>query len=365
MVLLGHGLEVHPGNGIVFHVAPAGHLETAVQQRQVRVGNDQLRVCHQLKAQARAGGTGAVGIIKGEHPGRQLRHGYAAGFAGVVEGVQGVAVVRQIVDQDNAAGVGNGGFDGIGQAAFQPLFHNETVDDHFNMVLFILFQGNLFGQVVEVAVHPDTGKAALAGVFKHLLVLALFAPDHRGKNLKAGALRQFQNFIDDLIDGLFLNFPAALGAVGRAGSGPQQTQIVVNLRDGAHGGAGILGGGLLVDGNGGAQAVDAVHIGLVHLSQEHTGIGRQAFHIPPLALGVDGVKSQGRFAGTGQAREDHQLIPRQRHVHIFQVVFPGAPDGDLISHGGRLLAVLLRCFGIVLYQKSDGLTMMKSKQMFE
>ena len=273
MVLLGHGLEVHPGDGIVFHVAPAGHLETAVQQRQVRVGNDQFRVRHQLEAQAGAGGTGAVGIIKGEHPGRQFRHGHAAGFAGVVEGVQGVAVVRQVVDQDNAAGVGNGGFDGIGQAAFQPLFHNETVDDHFNMVLFILFQRNLFGQIVEVAVHPDTGEAALAGVFKHLLVLALFAPDHRGKNLKAGALRQFQNFIDDLIDGLFFNFPAALGAVGRTGSGPQQTQIVVNLRDGAHGGAGILGGGLLVDGNGGAQAVDAVHIGFVHLSQEHTGIG--------------------------------------------------------------------------------------------
>ena len=364
VVLLGHGLEIHPSNGIVFHIAPAGHLNAAVQQGQVRIGNDQLRVRHQLKAQARAGGAGAVGVVKGEHPGRQLRHRHAAGFTGVVEGIQGVAVVRQVVDQNDAAGVRDGGFDGIGQTAFQPLFHNQTVNDHFNVVLFILFQGNLFGQVVEVAVYPDTGETAFAGVLKHLLVLTLFAPDHRGENLKAGALRQPQNLVHNLVDGLFFDFPAALGAVGRTGSGPQQTQIVVNLRDGAHGGAGVLGGGLLVDGNGGAQAVDAVHIGLVHLSQEHTGVGGQALHISPLALGVDGVKGQRRFAGAGQAREDHQLIPRQRHIHIFQVVFPGAPDGDLISHGVKLLAVLLHCFGIVLYQKSNSLTMTKTKQMF-
>ena len=66
------------------------------------------------------------------------------GFAGVVEGVQRIAVVRQIVDQDDAAGVGHGGLNRVGQTALQAFFHNETVDDHLNVVLFILFQGNLF-----------------------------------------------------------------------------------------------------------------------------------------------------------------------------------------------------------------------------
>jgi hypothetical protein len=39
--------------------------------------------------------------------------------------------------------------------------------------------------------------------------------------------------------------------VGRAHPRPQQTQIVVDLRHRAHGGAGVFGGGLLVDGDGG------------------------------------------------------------------------------------------------------------------
>ena len=85
----------------------------------------------------------------------------------------------------------------------------------------------------------------------------------------------------------------------------------MNLRHRAHGGAGIFGGGLLVDGDGGGKAVDVVHVRLVHLPQKLPGIGGQGFHISPLSLGVDGVKGQRGFSRTGKPGEDHQTVPGQ------------------------------------------------------
>ncbi len=89
---------------------------------------------------------------------------------------------------------------------------------------------------------------------------------------------------------------AALGAVGRADSGPEQAEVVVDLRHRAYGGPGVPAGGFLVDGDGGGEAVDVIHIGLFHLAQEHPGVGGEGLHIPPLALGIDGVEGQRGLA---------------------------------------------------------------------
>ena len=53
----------------------------------------------------------------------------------------------------------------------------------------------------------------------------------------------------------------------------EQAQIVVDLRHRADGGAGVLRGGLLVDGNGGGEALDIVDVGLFLLPKEHTAHG--------------------------------------------------------------------------------------------
>ena len=78
-------------------------------------------------------------------------------------------------------------------------------------------------------------------------MLALAPAHNRGKNLNFAAFRQCQHLIDNLIDRLLTDFPAADGAMGDADSRVEQTQIVVNLRHRADGGAGILGGGFLID----------------------------------------------------------------------------------------------------------------------
>ncbi|MPM44871.1 hypothetical protein SDC9_91553 [bioreactor metagenome] len=199
-------------------------------------------------------------------------------------------------------------------------------------MLFIFIQLELLVQLIEGTVYSDADIAGFAGLFKGLGVLALFTPHHRGHHLDAGALRQRKHLVDDLVDGLLPDFFPALGAVRRTGPGPEKAQIVIDFRHSAHGGPGVFGRGLLVDGNGGTEAVDVVHVGLVHLAQKHPGVGRKALHIPPLTLGIDGVKSQRGLARPAEAGQDHQLVTRNGHVNILQIVGTGALHNNFVLH---------------------------------
>ena len=200
-------------------------------------------------------------------------------------------------------------------------------------MLEVLLQRDVLGEFVHISVHPGADEAGPAGILQHLGVLALAAAHHRGHHLDTGALGQGQYLVDDLIHRLAAYLLAAVGAVGRAHPSPQQTQIVVDFRHRAHGGARVLAGGLLVDGDGWGQALDVIHVGLVHLPQEHTGVGGQALHIPPLALGIDGVKGQGAFAGAGKARQHHQLIPGDGDIDVLQIVLSRTLNENFSLHG--------------------------------
>jgi hypothetical protein len=63
----------------------------------------------------------------------------------------------------------------------------------------------------------------------------------------------------------------------------------------------------LLDGNGRRQTVDVIDVGLLHHLQELARIRRQALDIAPLALGIDRVEGERRFARTRQTGDDHQL----------------------------------------------------------
>lgn len=90
----------------------------------------------------------------------------------------------------------------------QPVHHN------LDVVLLVLVQGDLLGEIVERTVGPAADIARLAGVLQQLLVGALLATHHRGHDLDAGGLGQGHHLVDDLVDGLLLDLLAALGAVG-------------------------------------------------------------------------------------------------------------------------------------------------------
>ena len=185
-------------------------------------------------------------------------------------------------------------------------------------------------------------------------MLALAAPHHRRHHLNTGTLRQGHDLVDDLIHRLLADLPAALGAVGHAYPRPQKPQIVIDLRHRTHGGAGILAGGLLIDGDGRREAVDIVHIRLIHLPQKHTGVGAEALHIPALSLGVDGVEGQRAFTAAAEPRQHHQLVPGDGDVDILQVVLPCALDENFLLHGLPLYTMISAVFARSRAMRSPG-----------
>ena len=213
-------------------------------------------------------------------------------------------------------------------------------------MLFVLFEGDFLGQIVEIPIHAHADIARLARVSEDLDVLALALAHDGREDLELGALGQGGELVDDLVDGLLMDFLAALGAVGHADARPEQTEVVVNLGDRADGRAGVFGGRLLVDRDGGGEAVDVVDVGLVHLPEELAGVGGKGLDIAALPLGVDRVEGEGGLARAGQAGQNDELVTRDGEINIFEVVHTGTLDVNFVLHrfpfrGAR---AVMRCF---------------------
>ena len=335
VIFLGQGFKIHPEYRVGSGAVPAGGLNGTLEDGFVLIGNHQLRVGNQPEAQAGTGGAGTCRVVEREHPGFQLRHTDAAVLTGVVLGKAQLLILVRQVDHHQSAGMGAGGFDGVRQTAALPLPDYQPVYHQLDGMLLVLFTGDGLVQIVLNPVHPDTDKAALSGILKDLGMLTLLPPNHRRIDNEAGSLSQGLDPVHNLVHRLPLDFLAALGAMGRTGSGPEEPEIVVNLRHRAHGGTGVLGGGFLVDGDGRGQSVNGIHVRLVHLAQKLTGVSAQALHIPPLALCVNGIKSQTGFSRTGKPGKHHHFVSGDGQIHIFQVILSGSSNYNSVLH--RLL----------------------------
>src|SRR5260370_19011228 len=103
-------------------------------------------------------------------------------------------------------------------------------------------------------------------------------------------------------------------------------KIIVNLRDGADGGAGGASGGLLLNGDGRRKPLDHVDFRALHLVEKLPRVGGKRLDVAPLAFGIDGVKRQRRFARAGEAGDDREAVPGDFDADILEVVLPLAPD---------------------------------------
>ena len=200
-------------------------------------------------------------------------------------------------------------------------------------MLFLLVQAGRIVQLVELAVDAHAHEAAFLCVLQKFGVLALARAHHGREQLQPLPLRVGHYLIGHLVDGLLADLTAALGAVGHAHPSVKQAKIVVDLRYGTHGGAGVARRGFLVDGDGGGQPLDGVDVRLFHLPQKHARVGGQALHIAALPFGINGVKSQAGFAGPAQAREHHQLVARDLQCDVFQIMFARAANDELVLQG--------------------------------
>ena len=165
-------------------------------------------------------------------------------------------------------------------------------------MLDILIQRNFFRQFVKAAVNPDTDITAPLRSVQHLFVLSLSSSYHRSQKLQLCPLGQRHNLVNHLVYGLPGNHPAAVRAVRDSDSGIQKAEIIVDFRYRSHRRTGIPVGGFLIDGNCRGKSVNPLYVRLFHLSQKHSRVGGQRFHISSLPFCINRIKGKGGFAGT-------------------------------------------------------------------
>ena len=220
-------------------------------------------------------------------------------------------------------------------------------------MLFVFFERNILRKIINQSVNAGTHIPGTLCVFQHFAVLTLFPADHRRQKREPRPLRQLQNAVNHLVNGLLPDLAPAVRAVRNPDPRVEQAQIVINLRHSPYRRPGILRCCLLVYGNRRGKPVYGIHIRFIHLPEEHPGIGTQALHIPPLPFGIDSIESQAGFAAAGQAGYNSQPVTRNLHINILQIVFSGASDDNVFLHAedtptGYGLTVLLYALSLEL-----------------
>ena len=332
----------HAGE-VVRAVAHRPGRDGPLGQGELRVGDHQFGVDLLADAQAAALRAGPVGRVERERPrlevvdGQRVPAGAGQLLGEPLFAVRVALVAVDEVEHHDPVRQAQGGLHRVGQPLFGAGLDGEPVDDHLDVVLLLLLQRRRFGQRMHHPVDPDPAVALGVELVEEVDELTLAGANHRREHLEADALLHGEHLIDDLLRGLPGDALAADRAVRGAGPGVEQSQVVVDLGDGADRGARVAVGGLLIDRYRRGQALDEVDVGLVHLAQELPGVGAQRLHVAALPLGENGVEGQRGLARSGQPGEDDQAVAGQVQVDAAEVVFARALDDQPI-HAPMLCA---------------------------
>ena len=309
--------------------------DRAPAQRKTLIGNHLGGGYGLHLAKTRAYGTCARGIVEGKHTGLQLPDRNAVLLAGIAlreRKLDRLALTaRHGHDQQVPLRQIQRSFHRVAKAGAYALLERKSVHHDLDIVLFVLVQRDVLAKVVKAAVDAHAGVSASFGIGQHLFMHTLLRAHNGCQHQKALALGQLADLIYDGVGALPSDLLAADRAMRHAHACVQQTQIVVDLCHGTHGGTRVFGGSLLVDRNGGAQAVDGVHVGLVHLPQKHTRIRGQRLDKTAVSLGIHGIKGQGGFSRARKARQYDKLIARNLHVNIFEIIDACPANHDFLK----------------------------------
>ena len=217
----------------------------------------------------------------------------------------------------------------------------QLVDHHLDVVVLIAVHFHASGNLHHLPVDADVQIALAAHGLEELAVVALAAPHQRGEDEDLPPGIVVEDHVDHALLGVFHHLLAGGVAVGTAGTGKEQAQVVVDLGGGAHGGARILVGGLLLDADDGREAGDLVDIGPLHAAEEVAGVGREGLDIAALTLGEDGVEGQAGLARAAEPGDDGEGVVGDDAVDVLQIVYPRTiyVDACLFFHADGLLVV--------------------------
>ena len=203
-----------------------------------------------------------------------------------------------------------------------------------------------------LAVDLDAREALGAQVLEQVPVLALAVAGDRRVDRELRPLREPQHLVDDRLDRLPGDRPAADRAVRPADPRVEQAQVVVDLRDRADGRARVPRRRLLVDRDRRREPVDRVHVRLLHHLEELPRVGGERLDVAALPLRVDRVEGKARLPGAGQPGDADQLVPGQPDGDVLEVVLPRAVDYELV---GRHLTDILASEQAFAWESRNGL----------
>ena len=173
-----------------------------------------------------------MGSVEREDPRLQLHQTRAVNRAGELLGEgQGLGVVVDELDLDQPVGERDGGLDRVGEPLAEIRLHHQPVDDDGDVVLVLLVEHDLLVEAAQLAVDLDPAEALGPQLLELLAVLALASAHDRRHHHEPRAFDQLHHLVDDLLGRLAGDRPAADVAVGMTDPRPQQSQVVVDLRD--------------------------------------------------------------------------------------------------------------------------------------
>jgi len=120
------------------------------------------------------------------------------------------------------------------------LIHLQAIHNHRDIVVLVAIELRGIGQVVRLAVHHRTHEPVFAGALEDLPELALSPSDDRREYLETCAFPPGEDTVDDLRGALPEHRLVAVRAVRDSHTGPEQSQVVVDLGDGSHRRPGVL-----------------------------------------------------------------------------------------------------------------------------
>ena len=202
--------------------------------------------------QAIAARAGAHRRVERKQARFQLRQRVVAHRAGIARGKQllGRGGIVHVHHARQAIAQAQCGFEGFGQALLDVLTRAEAIDHRFDGVLHAQCELGRIVQLDHFAIHARAHQTLCAKLFEHLHMLALALADHRRQQHVAAFGIERERGIDHLADGLRFQREVMFRAARRADARVQQAQVVVDLGDRADGGARVVRGGFLFDGNG-------------------------------------------------------------------------------------------------------------------
>ena len=319
--------------------------DCAVLERLRIVRDHQRRVNLHRDPQPGAGRTGPVRAVERKRAGLDLAQREHVARAGQLLRIDPILVLVERADPHQPLAELQRLLDAVRQPTRELVLffrirvrveQRDPVDHHVDRVALVFLQRDLFIQREHLAVDPRPHEPARTRIRQHLLMLAFAVANDRGEHQQSRLRRQREHAVDHLLNRLLSDRVAADRAMRPTRPREQQPQVVVDLGHRPDRRAGVARAGLLVNRDRRREALDVVHIGLLHAAQKLPCVGRERLDVATLPLGVDRVERQRRLARAREPGDHHEPVPWDRHVDVFEVVFAGAADHDLVGRHERL-----------------------------